>query len=99
MRRFPVRLWIQLLRKAAAELSVDEWGYTGPTGLHLAVEFPGARFDQEFIKRCRKQGIWIASVESHSIQKGFHLDKLLLGYGHLETDEIEQGLLLLHTLF
>ncbi|WP_245581116.1 hypothetical protein [Paenibacillus ginsengihumi] len=34
-------------------------------------------------------------VEYHCIRKGAHADKLLLGYGHLEPEEIERGVLLL----
>ena len=70
------------------------WG--DAAGLHLALEFPGMRFDSEFAQRARKCGIRVTPVEYHSICKGKHLDKLLLGYGHLDPDEIRKGILLLH---
>ncbi|HBF38280.1 MAG TPA: PLP-dependent aminotransferase family protein, partial [Firmicutes bacterium] len=33
LRRFPMRLWLQLVRISAAELPITQWGYTGPDGL------------------------------------------------------------------
>ncbi|MDF2875255.1 MAG: gabR 2 [Sporomusa sp.] len=73
------------------------WGDTA--GLHLAVEFPGMSFDDAFARHCKDHGLRIAPVETHSIRKGFHVEKLLLGYGHLEPDEITKGLMLLHNIF
>lgn len=69
------------------------WG--DAAGLHIALEFPGMRFDNEFAKKSKEWGIRITPVEYHSILKGRHLDKLLLGYGHLEPGEIHRGILLL----
>ncbi|MDF2988219.1 MAG: gabR 2 [Eubacterium sp.] len=60
-------------------------------GLHLAIEFPGLRFDDTFRKRCLENSINITPVENHCIQKGRHLNKLLLGYGHLSHEEIKKG--------
>lgn len=76
----------------------DTWRPWGDSaGLHLVVEFPGMRFDDRFIQKCGEFGIRIASVEEHSIRKGRHLNKLLLGYGHLEPAEIQEGVSLLHS--
>lgn len=69
------------------------WG--DAAGLHLALEFPGKRFDQDFAHNCQQNGIRITPVDYHSIVKGKHLEKLLLGYGHLEPQEIKQGIRLL----
>lgn len=69
------------------------WG--DAAGLHLALEFPGRRFDKEYAKQARNYGIRVTPVEYHTICKGKHLDKLLIGYGHLEPDEIRKGILLL----
>ncbi|WP_421617510.1 PLP-dependent aminotransferase family protein [Brevibacillus sp. TJ4] len=69
------------------------WG--DAAGLHLAVEFPGACLDEKFAQACRQSGIRITPVEYHCIQKGRHRDKLLFGYGHLEPEEIRQGVRLL----
>ena len=70
------------------------WG--DAAGLHLAVEFSGACFDNHFLQRCKETGIYLSTVDYHSIQKGRHLDKLLLGYGHLKDDDILAGISLLH---
>jgi len=69
------------------------WG--DAAGLHLALEFPGRRFDQDFAQSCQQHGIRITPVDYHSIVKGRHLEKLLLGYGHLDPQEIRQGIRLL----
>lgn len=77
----------------------DTWHAWGDAaGLHLAIEFPGMKFDDAFLKKCMESGVRITSVERHSIQKGRHLDKLLLGYGHLEPGEIQEGISLLHSV-
>lgn len=70
------------------------WG--DASGLHLALEFPGGHFDEKFAMHCKKFGIRITPVDYHSIQKGVHLDKVLLGYGHLDAGEIRQGVELLY---
>lgn len=73
-----------------------EWHPWGDAaGLHLAVQFPGRCFDNEFIERSKAYGIRITAVDYHSICKGRHLDKLLLGYGHLEPEEIRRGISLM----
>lgn len=69
------------------------WG--DAAGLHIAVAFPGKRFDQRYVEACKKHRVRAIPVEHHSIQKGAHLDKLLLGYGHLEPAEIRKGATLL----
>lgn len=75
----------------------EVWNLWGDAaGLHLVLEFSGINFDNEFIINSNKNGIRINVVENYCIRKGFHLDKLLLGYGHLEPGEIKQNVLLLH---
>ncbi|MDD2619734.1 MAG: PLP-dependent aminotransferase family protein [Syntrophomonadaceae bacterium] len=70
------------------------WG--DAAGLHLALEFPGRSFDRDFAARAREYGICITPADYHSISKGMHLDKIILGYGHLDNDEIRAGIRLLH---
>ena len=72
------------------------WG--DAAGLHLAIEFQKENFDVDFFKRCKKKGLKITSVDYHGIQKGRHLNKLLLGYGHLESEEIQKGIEILHSV-
>jgi GntR family transcriptional regulator/MocR family aminotransferase len=73
------------------------WG--DATGLHLAVQFPDMCFDLNFSDYARQHGVYITPVDYHCINKGVHLDKLLLGYGHLEEREIRNGVRLLKSLF
>jgi GntR family transcriptional regulator/MocR family aminotransferase len=70
------------------------WGDSA--GLHLALEFPGMSFDAVFAQQAREAGILVTPVEYHSLNKGLHKDKLLLGYGHLQAQEIRQGINILH---
>ncbi|MBB6635062.1 PLP-dependent aminotransferase family protein [Cohnella thailandensis] len=86
----------QVLLAAMEEAFGDRWRSWGDAaGLHLAVQFPGRRFDDSFLEACRKRGIRLASVEQHALRKGDHRDKLLFGYGHLEPEEIRGGIRLL----
>lgn len=87
----------KVLLQALKNTFCKEWHAWGDAaGLHLAVEFPGMRFDDEFASGCRSNGIRITPVEYHCINKGRHLDKILLGYGHLEPEEIIKGISILH---
>jgi GntR family transcriptional regulator/MocR family aminotransferase len=87
----------RILLDTLARTFDGEWRACGDdAGLHLAVEFPGLRFDDRFRKSGLEKGINITPVEYHCIEKGRHQDKLLIGYGHLEPDEIQSGVALLH---
>jgi len=65
------------------------------TGLHLVARFPGQCFDDTFFKCLEQNGARFYPVEMHSIIPGNNRDKLLIGYGHLEKDEIERGIAIL----
>lgn len=69
--------------------------YGDASGLHVAIGFPGKCFDEMFRKSCLQNGIYITPVENHCIEKGRHQGKLLMGYGHLEPEEIKKSVLLL----
>lgn len=76
-----------------------EWRVWGDAaGLHLALEFPGMCFDDAFTKKSKDFGINITPLEYHSINKGKHLDKLLLGYGHMEPGNIHKAIVMLHNV-
>ena len=72
------------------------WG--DAAGLHLAVAFPGLRFGVAFEARCLSAGLRVVPVANHCMRKKVHADKLLLGYGHLEPEEIEKGVRLLKSI-
>ena len=67
-------------------------------GLHVAVDFPGMVFGDAFRARCLRSGIDVTPVETHCIKKGRHESKLLMGYGHLEPDELRAGVLALRAV-
>lgn len=64
-------------------------------GLHVAVRISGMAFDDSFQARCKKRGIIASPLEAHCIVKGQHMDQLVLGYGHLEPEQIKDGVRLL----
>ncbi len=86
----------QVLLETLEEIFGNEWvPYGDSAGLHVVIEFPGKHFDKAFQRHCLQAGLYITPVEHHCIEKGHHHSKLLIGYGHLEPDEIRKGILLL----
>ncbi len=85
---------INSLKQAFENEELRFWGDSA--GLHLAVQFKGRTFDKDFINNCKRNGIRINTVEHHCISKGLHMDKLLIGYGHMEPDEIRVAVSVLH---
>jgi len=86
-----------VLLKSLKEVFGSEWiAFGDAAGLHLTIEFPDMCFDDAFKTSCIQNGINITPVEYHCIQKGWHQSKLLIGYGHLEPEEIRKGIKLLH---
>ncbi|MBE9918228.1 PLP-dependent aminotransferase family protein [Paenibacillus donghaensis] len=82
----------QALLDALRDCFGDHWRPWGDaSGLHLAVEFTGMVFDEAFREQARRERIRTVPLEHHCMRKGRHTDKLLLGYGHLEPDEIRLG--------
>ena len=41
--------------------------------------------------RCTEAGVKVVPLETHCIEKGRHEDALVLGFGHLKEEQIEQG--------
>lgn len=64
-------------------------------GLHLAVRIAGYTFDEAFERDCREAGVLIRTMEWHCIEKGNHMDQLVLGYGHMEPEKITECVKLL----
>ncbi|WP_342471158.1 PLP-dependent aminotransferase family protein [Ureibacillus sp. FSL K6-3587] len=63
------------------------------TGLHLIAEFKNRQFtDQTVAKIMKEHKVKIYPVEHHAIQKGVHQNKVILGYGNLSTEEIQEGI-------
>ncbi len=70
--------------------SVRPWG--DASGLHVALQFPGAEFGEKFMQDSRKAGIRAYPLACYCpVQEG-HKDKLLMGYGHLSHTQIREGI-------
>ncbi|MZP31400.1 aminotransferase class I/II-fold pyridoxal phosphate-dependent enzyme [Heliobacterium undosum] len=61
-------------------------------GLHLVAQFLGRVFDEQTLDKCLAAGVRIYPVEERALRKGHHLDKILLGYGHLDEGRIAEGI-------
>lgn len=64
-------------------------GYS--TGLHLIVEFNQVQFNKELLEKIQQLGVKVYPVEDHAIEKGKHHSRIIMGYGHLTTEEIKEG--------
>lgn len=63
------------------------------TGLHLIVEFQSTVFtDQRVSTIMKEHKVKVYPVELHTIQKGKHQNKIILGYGNLSKEEIQVGI-------
>jgi len=69
-------------------------GYS--TGLHLIVEITDSHFSKELIGEIEQIGVKVYPVEDHTIKKGKHLNRIIIGYGHLKNEEIKEGVRRLH---
>ncbi|WML28672.1 PLP-dependent aminotransferase family protein [Neobacillus sp. OS1-32] len=90
-------------RKALREVFLQEFGKTAKilgdsTGLHLIAEFKGVEFTEDIIKRLFQNHVKVYPVEHHAIRKGRHVNKVILGYGNLRTEEIKEGVCKLRTV-
>ncbi|WP_285397195.1 PLP-dependent aminotransferase family protein [Lysinibacillus sp. fls2-241-R2A-57] len=68
-------------------------GYS--TGMHLIVELEDIHFSKEVLFKIEQLGVKVYPVEDHSIEKGRHNNRIILGYGHLKKNEIEEGVTIL----
>lgn len=74
--------------------SVRPWG--DASGLHVALQFPGRKFEDRFMSECKNAGLRISPVMCYCSMKEEHTDKLLVGYGHLSHEQIRENLSALH---
>lgn len=61
------------------------------TGLHLIAEFKDIAISNTLIKKNIQAGVRVYPVEDHTIEKGHHIKRMIIGYGHLNEDEIREG--------
>lgn len=76
--------------------SVRPWG--DASGLHVALQFPGAEFGDRFMHDGREAGIRAYPLTHYCPAPDIHKDKLLLGYGHLSREQIQEGIRALRRL-
>ncbi|MDF2854507.1 MAG: GntR family transcriptional regulator [Neobacillus sp.] len=62
-------------------------------GMHLVVELQSVEFNEHLIDWIQKHSVQIYPVDYYSIIKGRHCNKIVLGYGSLSTEKIEEGIL------
>ncbi|WP_404802215.1 MocR-like pyridoxine biosynthesis transcription factor PdxR [Bacillus infantis] len=66
------------------------WGHAA--GMHLVAEFPSTVFEGELLEWIFSHSVRVYPVEQYSIIKGNHKNKIVLGYGSLTPDRIEEGI-------
>jgi GntR family transcriptional regulator/MocR family aminotransferase len=98
MRRLYRRRRAALLDALAENFGEDWRPWGDAAGLHLAVQFPGRAFDAGFVARSRRAGLRAVPVAHYCITQDRHVDKLLLGYGHLSVEQIRSGVRLLRAV-
>jgi len=77
----------------------EEHTVTGDsTGLHLIAEFPEVEFTDKVVGMLIQNGVRVYPVDKHAIEKGRHKNKVILGYGHLDSERIVEGIQRLRTL-
>lgn len=65
--------------------------YGDVAGLHLVAEFGGRALTEQIFADLEEAGVRLYPVERHAIRKGGHQSKVILGYGNLTPEEIEEG--------
>jgi GntR family transcriptional regulator/MocR family aminotransferase len=60
-------------------------------GMHLVVEIPGTRFTQDMLRRIHLEGVHVYAVEHYAIHKGRHEQQIVMGYGGLTAESIQEG--------
>ncbi|MGI2294947.1 PLP-dependent aminotransferase family protein [Paenibacillus sp. GXUN7292] len=69
--------------------SVHLSGYS--TGLHFIAEFPDIAFNSGLCETLEKNGVKVYPVELHAINKDAQRNRIVLGFGNLSEDKIEEG--------
>jgi len=69
------------------------------TGIHLVVEFAEVHFTSSLLARLEWNGVKVYPVDIHAIHKERHQQQIILGFGNVTEDRIEEGIQrLLNTL-
>lgn len=76
--------------------SVCPWG--DASGLHVALQFSGFEFGGKFTLSCKNAGIRVSPLAQYCVSRNDHKDMLLVGYGHLSSEQIQEGIKALYQL-
>jgi len=87
---------VDTLQQAFAD-RVSIWGASA--GLHIVAAFAGIRFTPELLAQIEACGVQLYPVEDHTIVKGRHQEKVIIGYGNLSETEILMGVARLKDFF
>lgn len=82
-----------VLLRSLKEAFGDTVEITGQsTGLHFIASFQGIRFTEELLAELLDYGVKVYPVEYHARVKGAHEHRLILGYGHLDAEQLREGI-------
>ncbi|MEN0645157.1 PLP-dependent aminotransferase family protein [Alkalicoccobacillus gibsonii] len=60
-------------------------------GMHAVVEWEDLVVDESFVNHCKENGVIVYPVEYYALKKGHHKKQMVLGYGSLTEEEIDEG--------
>jgi GntR family transcriptional regulator / MocR family aminotransferase len=83
------RLHLETMLKQEFGQSVEILG--SQTGIHLCARFKGRTFNSELLFKIEQTGCKVYPVERHTLNTKKYNDTIILGYGCLDTSEIEYG--------
>lgn len=61
-------------------------------GLHIVAEFSDTVFSPDLIMKLEDAGVSVIPVEEHAMIKGGHTNQIIIGYAHLDPEEMIKGL-------
>ncbi|WP_437758565.1 PLP-dependent aminotransferase family protein [Sorangium sp. So ce1389] len=70
----------------------------GETGFHLHVRFDGRRFGPTFTDACSAKGLRISTEDEFRAEPSSESDALVIGYGNVADEKLDEGLELLGAL-
>ncbi|WP_238188490.1 PLP-dependent aminotransferase family protein [Paenibacillus sp. L3-i20] len=82
----------EVLIQSLKELFGDRVTIIGfSTGLHLITEWNEVSFTDEKLAYIESCGVKVYPVEAHTLVKGRHTHRIIMGYGHLTDEQIREG--------